>query len=441
MNSNSFQTKIEKSTGVSQRITVTVPASFLQKKFDRQLADVQKKAKLKGFRPGHVPMQLVKEYYGPELKSEVFRKAIDESYREVLKEHQIKAVGQPKIEPQNADAALEFSGKDLIYTATVEVMPEIPLKSYQGLSLKKEKSEVGDKDVEEAVTHFLNGHAELIPSEDENQKIKKGDFVDFSFQGGIVTETGVDEMPGMKGQRVIEIGSNGLIPGFEEQMEGLKRGDNKTFRISFPAEYDEKSLAGKEAEFKVDIKEIKTKKLPELTDEFCKENGYESVADLRVKARESIEKSKAETADQKIRGELLQALIEKNPFDVPQALIQAQLRSLAQEVSQDLKQRGFTDQMIQEALAGEFENLQKRAENQVRAGLLLDAIAKAEKLEVKEADYEKHFREMAANMKMDYDKIRDFYEKNPERKENFQFRILEDLTIQFLIGKAKVKEA
>ena len=143
--SSPFSSKVEKSSGISQKITVTIPGSLLQTKFDHQLASVQRKAKIKGFRAGHVPLQMVKEFYGSEVKSEVFQKVIDESYRDALKQHQIKVVGQPKIEPQNAEAALEFAGKDLVYTATVEVMPEITPKGYTGLSLTREKVKITDE--------------------------------------------------------------------------------------------------------------------------------------------------------------------------------------------------------------------------------------------------------------------------------------------------------
>jgi trigger factor len=334
-----------------------------------------------------------------------------------------------------------MNGKDLVYTATIEVMPEIQPKNYTGLSLTRDKTDVTDKDVEQEVARFLDHHATLEVASSADKKLEKGDFADFSFKGGIVTETGVEEREGMSGQRVIELGTNGLIAGFEDEMIGLKRGDKKTFRITFPKDYDEKSIAGKEAEFSVDIHEVKVKKLPELTDDFVKENGYESIADLRQKAKEGLVRGRKEASDQKLRSDLLQQVIDKNKFDVPEALVTAQLQASLQEIQQDLRQRGFNDQMAQEAIGSEFENIKKRAETQVRAGLLLDAIAKAEKIEVKDEDYENHFKELAENTKMGYDKIKEFYTKNPSRKESFRFRLLEDLTIKHIISKSKVKEA
>lgn len=431
---------VEKSSNITRKLTITVPAEKLASKFEKELALAQRKANLKGFRPGHVPLQLVREHYGPDVRAQVLRNAVDESYYEAIQEHGLKPIGQPKIEPKDGSfAALE--GQDLTYFATIEVLPEIQVKNYTGLSLKKEKSEVEDKEVDEMVKGLLDQHAEVI-SLTEERPVAQGDFVDFHFDGGLLQEDGsVSPQPGMKGTRMVEIGSHSLIPGFEDEMVGTKKGETKVFKIKLPDEYDDKNLAGKEAQFTISINEIKEKKLPTLDDDFAKEAGYESLLDLKTKAREALVKSKKQDVERKIRSDLLQAIIDKNPIDVPTALIQAQTRAIAQEFASDLKSRGMNEQTIQAIIAQELTALTQRAENQVRAGLILEAISKQEKITLSPDDVDEELKKMAEEAKMDIAKLREFYQTNPNRKESFEFRLLEDRTIRFLLDQAKIKEA
>ena len=270
--------------------------------------------------------------------------------------------------------------------------------------------------------------------------VDRGDFVDMTFAGGIVTETGLDKRPGMDGSRLLEIGSDQLSPGFEDNLIGMKAGETKTFRVPFPKDYFEKDFAGKESEFTVTVSEVKEKKLPTLTDEFAKELGYESIADMNGKAEEHLQREKVSESDRKLRSDMLQALIEKNPFECPESLIQAQTRALAQEVAQNLKQQSFTEEMIQQALMSEIENLKKRAENQVRASLILEAIAKQEGITITTQDVDAEIKKMAESMKVEEEKVREFYVNTPSRREDLEFRMREERAVGFVMDKAKLKK-
>jgi trigger factor len=269
---------------------------------------------------------------------------------------------------------------------------------------------------------------------------KKGDYVDLEFDGGLMTEKGREERPGMKGQRLIEIGSDQLIEGFEDNLIGMKKGEKKTFQVPFPKDYFEKELAGKSSEFHVTVHEVKQKQLPKLDDELAKQVGFESVGEMKEKARAQIEGERKGEVERKVRSDLLAQLIEKNPFDVPASLVQAQTRSLANDVATNLKNQGFNDQMIQEALMTEMANLKTRAENQVRASLILEAVAKKEKIEVDSKDLDAEIAQMATNMKVDQEKVREFYHSNPRRRDDLEFRLREEKTMKFLMDKAKVKQ-
>lgn len=446
--------QVEKPSNILRKLTIRVPAKEVAARYSKGLAEVQATAKLKGFRPGQAPISVIKQYYGEDVRHRLFHNLIDESYQHAVRDQKLKAVGQPKIEtPDHKTGAGEHDhtlneDQDLTFTATIEVLPELEVKNYTGVALTRTGVDIKDADVEQVVKNLLDSQAELIPATSGladasgnmgSRPARKGDFVDIQFDGGLVTDKGIEKQEGMKGGRVVEIGSDSLIPGFEENLIGMRSGESKTFRLKFPDDYFEKNIAGKESEFSVSLNDVKEKKLPELNDEFVKNMGYTDVADFRKKAKEHLLKEKTDEVDRKLRSDLLEHVISKNPFDVPQALIESQTRALAQDWAQELKRQGLDEQMIQNAVMSEIENLKKRAEQQVRASLVLEAIATQEKIEVKTEDYDTELKSMAVSMRVEEDKLKDFYTKNPARREDFVFRVRQERTLKFLLDKAKIK--
>jgi trigger factor len=450
-----LQVKVEQPSSIVRKLTIKVPASVVANRFQRGLAEVQKDARLKGFRPGQAPIGIIKQYYGDDIRHRVYHSLIDESFQVAVRDNKLMAVGRPTIEsPEHQHGAGEHDhgiheDKDFTYTATVEVLPEIEVKGYTGIALTQEKKEVTQDDIEKVIQGMLDSQGEIVPiggglvgadGAESSRPVKKGDFVDMTFSGGVVTEGGkIEEKEGMKGSRLLEVGSDQLIPGFEDNLVGMRKGETKTFRVPFPADFYEKDLAGKDSEFTVTINELKEKKLPELNDEFVKQMGYESVDDFRTKAKEFLIKEREDEAQRKVRSDLVAALIEKNPFDVPNALVESQTRALAQDWAQDLRRQGIDDQTIQGAIAQELANLKTRAESQVRGSLLLEAVAKKEAIEVKPEDFDAELKKNAEQMKADEAKLREFYEKNPNRYDDFVFRLRQERTVQFLLDKAKIK--
>lgn len=449
-----LQVQMEKTSNIRRKLTIRVPAKVVANRFERGLAEVQKTARLKGFRPGHAPLSVVKQFYGDDVRHRLYHNLIDESFQEAVREQKLMTVGRPQIEdaPEHKTGVGEHDhaaheDKDLVYTATVEVMPEVEVKGYTGISLTREKVEITDEDVKKVVDGLREAHAELVPAAGGlvgadgkgTRAAKSGDHVDVAFSGGIVTDKGIDEKPGMKGSRVIEIGSESLIPGFEDNLIGMRSGETKTFRIPFPKEYHAAELAGKESEFTVTLNEIKEKKVPALDDEFSKQLGYESAKDLQTKAKDHLTRERTDEVERKLRSELVQALIAKNEFEVPAALIETQTRALAQDWAEELKRQGIDDATIQQAVMSEIENLKKRAESQVRASLILETIAKKENVEVKPEQVDEEINKVAQSMNVEPEKLRDFYAKNPGRKEDFVFRLRQESTLKFLLDKAKIK--
>lgn len=447
--------QVEKTSPIQRKLTIKVPAAVVTNRFQRGLAEVQKTANLKGFRPGQAPITMIKQFYGEDVRHRVYHALIDDAFKEAVSRERIPAIGRPQIEsPEHQHGAGEHDhsiteDKEFTFTATVEVLPEIDVKGYTGVALTREKSEVEKDAVEGVIKNLLDSQAEMVPvsggllgadgKPTSSRPVQKADHVDLTFKGGLVTDNGVEERPGMSGNRMVEVGSDSLIPGFEDNLVGMQIGESKTFRLPFPDDYFEKDMAGKHSEFTVTVNDVKVKKLPELTDELAKEMGYESVADLRTKALEHLKNEKTSQVETKLRSDLIEAIIEKNSFDVPAALVESQTRALAQDWSQELKRQGVSDQVIQQAIMSEVEGLKKRAERQVRASLVLEAIAKKETIEVSAEEFDAEIKKMAAGMKMEEARVREFYTKEAARREDLMFRLRQERTIKYLLDKAKIK--
>jgi len=450
-----FSVEVEKPSSIVRKMTIKVPAKEVKDRFNRGLATVQKTANLKGFRPGQAPMNIIKQYYGEDVRHRVFHNLIDESFEKAVEQEKFKAVGSPKIDTshhQTGEGAHDHhlhEDQDLMFTATFEVMPELRVKGYTGLSLTQDRVEVNDEHVEKVIQNLQNSQAELVnvggglalaDGTESSRPAQKGDYVDVVFSGGLVTEAGVQPREDMKGSRVIEIGAGGWIPGFEEEFIGMRRTETKTFRLTFPKDYSAAELADQQAEFTVTLNELKEKKVPVVDEEFSKQLGYESLEDLRGKARGFLVKEKTEDSERKIKSDLLAKVIEKNPFDVPTALIEGQTRALAQDWAQELKKQGYDEQLIQNAISQDLDSLKKRAESQVRASLILEAIADAESIAVSPEELDEEISKLAEGAKIDKMKLEDYYAKNSGRRADLEFRLRQERTLKFLLGKSKIKE-
>ena len=440
------QIKLESVSAIQKKFIVTIPAERVTKFVEKKFAETQKVAKIKGFRPGKVPLNLVKQYYADDVKQKALQSLISESYSEALKKHPMRIVGEPQIEgvPHGHDGEGHnhqqvhiHDGEALSYSATVEIVPEVEPKDYKGLALEKTSSEVTSEDLDKAKKSLLDRKAEMSSVD---RKAKIGDLVEFKFEGKLKTDAGFESSADLSGDRSAEIGSGQLLPEFEKNLIGAKAGESVTFKMNYPTDFNDANLAGKEAEYTIDLREVKEKKYADWNDEYVKEFGYESTSDFETKSKEAMTKSKSEETENLFRNQLIEKLIEKNTFEVPQALVYSQIRALADDYSQELKRYGFNDQMIQSAIMSQLEDFKKRAETQVRAGILLDAIAKKEKIEPQAADIETEMKKMSTNFGMNLKELKDRLEQNPRDKSNFEYRVREELTIQMLLSAAKIKE-
>ena len=395
--------KWEKQEGNEGLLTVTVEAVEVDKALDQAFKKVVKQINVPGFRKGKMPRNVFEKMYGAEaLYQDALEIVINSSYPVALDEAGIEPVDYPEI----AGTENFAKGAEFTYTATVTVKPEPKLGEYKGLEVTKQSTEVTDEEVQSLIDAQLAKKAELEIKEDE--AIVEGDTAVIDFEGFV----GEEAFEGGKGDDyALEIGSGSFIPGFEEQLVGAKTGETKDVLVTFPKEYHAAELAGKEAKFVVTIKEVKTKVLPELTDEFAKEMDpeVETVEALRAKLKETTLANKEADSEATLRDELVEKAAENAEVEIPQGMINTEVDRMVQEFGQRLQTQGMNLDLYYQFSGQDEEALRtqmaEEAASRVRVTLVLEAIGQAENIEVSEEDINTEVEKMAAQFGMSNDQI------------------------------------
>jgi len=423
---------IENVNGCTKKLVFNFDGVNLASQIDSVLKEKQKTSNLKGFRLGKAPMGMVKQVYGAQAENDALYRFVSEEFYKAIQEEKINAIGQP------AFGNTQFEeGTKVSFEATVETFPEFEIADYSKYSFKKEDDSVKDSDIEDLKKKYLEPKSEMVEIKDEKRKIENGVFAVFNFEGE--TEDG-SKPENMKAEEfLLEIGSGQFIPGFEEGMIGFKKGDKKTVDLTFPADYHEAELQNAKVKFHVEILELKEKSAPELNDELAKEFGFESVEDFNTKNKARLVESKKREVQAKLQEEILKKLIEENKFDLPNTLVNSQKKSVQEELSGNLKQQGFNDDMIKTYFDKWDADVVSKAEFQVRSGLILDKLSKKFKVEANDADLDSKIEEMAAQSGMDKEQVSSYYKSNDQVKQNIMYAIREEKTFDKIIAEVKVK--
>ncbi|WP_209122008.1 trigger factor [Alkalihalobacillus sp. BA299] len=395
--------KWEKLEGNNGVLTVEVDAEKVDVALNEAFKKVSKKVNVPGFRKGKIPRSLFEQRFGVEsLYQDALDILLPEAYMGAVQETGIEPVDRPDIDIEQME-----KGSNLIFTAKVVVKPEVQLGDYKGLEVEAVDATVTDEDVEAELKQLQERQAELVVVEDGT--VGEGDTAVIDFEGFIDGEA----FEGGKGDNYpLEIGSNQFIPGFEEQLIGLKSGEEKDVEVSFPEEYHSKDLAGKAATFKVTVHEIKRKELPELNDEFAKDvdEEVETLEDLKKNIKEKLEKDKAQQAENQKRDSVVEKAAENATVDIPAAMIETETDRMLQEFGQRLQMQGMNLEMYAQFTgtdeAGMREQFKADAEKRVKVNLTLEAIAQAENIEVSEEDVEKELEKMAEMYKRSVEEIK-----------------------------------
>lgn len=418
---------VEDISTVKKKLNIEVTPDAVTKEMDKAIADLAKKAKIPGFRPGKAPKNIVEKHYGDEVRNEVMHRLVTESYLKALQEHNLNPVDMPQIDNVSALA----KGSPLTFTATVEVRPNIDLGTYDGIEVKEENITVSDEELNQTVDRLREMYAQLEVVEGrplENNDTAIIDFEGFREEKPIEGAKAADYM--------LSLGSNSLIPGFEEQLVGMNRGETRQVAVTFPADYNNKDLAGKDALFTVTLKEIKKKVLPELNDEFAKDVGNNaSVAELKEGIKKDIEIRKKNDQASAQRETLLSKLVDSHSFDVPPGMVERELHSMARSQTTRLARSG--------ADVNTFDYAKFRAENRdlaekrVKGILLLDVIAEKEKIEVTDQEVNSALAVMARSAGQTVDAVKKYYESLEGGLDNLRASLMREKTLSLLLSRAK----
>ena len=389
----------EKLEGNEGTLTITVPAKEFEKALDEAFKKVSKEVQVPGFRKGKIPRQMFEQRFGVEsLYQDALDMVLPHAYGHAVEETGINPVDQPEVEVEEIE-----KGKDLVLKMTVTVEPEVKLGEYKGLEAEKVEAEVTEAEVDEQIEAMLAQYADLVVKEEG--EVAEGDIVNLDFEGFLNDEP----FEGGKAEgHELEIGSGQFIPGFEEQLVGLKSGDEKDLDITFPEEYHAEELAGKPVVFKVKINEIKQKETPEFNDAFVKEELEGFDADTAEGVKESIKKdlvaAKEEEADFKMKESLVSQASDNAEIDVPEAMVRNEQDRMLQEFEQRLSQQGLNLELY-EQLTGQGadamrEQMKEDALKRVRTSLTLGAIAEAEGITVDDSDVDNELNKLAEQFNM-----------------------------------------
>jgi trigger factor len=417
--------------GCTKKLEFNFQTLDLTKEIKAAVVRKQSTTNVKGFRKGKAPLSMVEQVYGPQLESDALNQFVQNQLFEAVQKEKFKTVGYPQFENVKYE-----TGKSVSFDAVVEVFPEIKIGDYSSYSFKKENADVTKEDMDKMTNNYLGSKAEMTEVADKAHALKKGDFAVFNFEGVKPDGSRPENMKGS--EYLLEIGSGQFIPGFEDGMIGLKKGDKKNIVLTFPADYHAAELQNAKVTFEVELLEIKEKKYPAFTDELAKEFGYESVADFNEKNKANLVAQKQRQADEKLHQEILEKLVKENKFDVPATLVENQVKYLKEDLSKNLKSQGFNDQMVAEYFERWKGDITTKADFQVRSGLVLDHLAQEYKIETSESDFNKKLEESAKTAGIDFETVKKYYSSNEQIKNNMMYAIREEKTFEALKKKIKV---
>jgi trigger factor len=406
---------------------VVLPAADIANQVDSRLSEMAKTASMPGFRPGKVPVTMLRRQYGQALFGEAVEKAVNDSVGKTITDNQLKPAMQPRIDVKKIE-----EGQDLEFELIVELMPELGEIGFGDIELERLKVNVEDKQVDEAVERMAAAQGELKPVEPA-RPAEKGDTLKIDFTGYI------DDVPFENGSAQgydIELGSNSLIPGFEDQLIGAEAGQERDVKVTFPADYGAAQLAGKEALFKVTVNQISTRHPRPIDDELAKAAGFDGLEAMRKAVRERIEQDYNQLSRALVKRKLLDQLAEKHKFDVPAGLVDAEFGSIWQQV-EEAKKAGQPVEGDEEKLKGEYRDIANR---RVRLGLLLAEVGRKNNIEVTPQEINQAVIREAQRYPGQERQVFEFYGKNAEMRERLRAPIFEDKTIDFVLELAKVSD-
>lgn len=422
----------QKAEGLNKKYQVVIENKDFEEKVDKKLNQVAKNVKLPGFRPGKAPKEMLKQKYRASVMGEALDEIVRESADKIVKDNNLKLAMQPKINITKFD-----EGKDIEFELDAETLPEIKIGDFSDVKVEKLMAEVPAEEVEKALNYIVSSRRETTKVEDADHKAEKGETLVIDFCGSI---DGVEFKGGKGNEYPLELGSNTFIPGFEDQLIGAKAGDKIDVKVKFPDNYHAKDLAGKDAVFAVEVKEIRQPKAIEINDEFAKSVGEESLDSLKESIKNRIKADYENASRMKLKRCLLDKLDEAYSFEVPQSMVDEEFKAIEAQYkrAKELNQLDEHEKNTpEEDLMNEYKQIASR---RVKLGLLLSEVGAEAKVTVTADDLNKAIMNEAKKYPGQEKTVFDFYLKNAKAVEALKAPVFEEKIIDFVLGKAKVEE-
>ena len=426
-----MQVKELKNEGLSHEMEITITAKDIDSRVDSRLKEVGKNVSMPGFRAGKVPLELLKKRYGKAIMGEVLEMAVNETSSKILKDKDLQPAMQPKIEVKSFD-----DGKDLTYTMSVEVLPKFKIADFKGVKLDKPVAKPDAKSVDDALSRLgeMRQSTQVVES---GRGAKDGDTVVISFDGRTADDN--KKHPGMQSDtHNLKLGSGQFIPGFEDQLIGKKSGEKAEVKVSFPENYGAKELAGRDAIFDVEIKELRESGEAKMDDEFAKGFGHDDIGSLRKAIESHIEQEFAQHSRMHLKKGLLDFLDEAHDFEIPGGMLNHEFDNIIQQIELD-RQRNPQDGKA-ELTKAEKDEFKEIAERRVRLGLILSEVGKQNNIQVSDPELQRAVIAEAQRYPGQEKDVFDYYSKNRHAIESLRAPIYEDKVVDYILALASVTE-
>ncbi|HEY4200497.1 MAG TPA: trigger factor [Devosiaceae bacterium] len=431
-----MQVKETLNEGLKRKLAVVIPATDLVSRLDAKLDELKGKASIKGFRPGKVPASHLKKVYGRSAMSEVLQDAINAGVADTLEQRSERAAVQPKVDLTEDQAELEkiLNGDaDLAFDVSYEVLPAVSLMDFKGIAVEKPVVDVAEAEVDKEVERVF---AQNRGYEDKGDDavVDQGDRLGLSFVGTI---DGAPFDGGTSDHAHLTVGSGEFIPGFEEQLVGMKKGETKDVKVTFPADYGQENLAGKDAVFATTILHADAPRDGELNDEFAKQLGLDNVAALRDVVKTQMQSALASMGRQHVKRQILDALDDGHKFEVPQQLVDAEFDTIWQRVTHEIEHHGrsFEDEGTTEEAAR--EQYRKIAERRVRLGLVVAEIGNTSEIQVTDEEHQQALIAEVRRFPGQEQQVYDYYRKNPQALASLRAPVFENKVVDYVAELAK----
>jgi len=422
-----MQVSLETTSGLERRLTVGIPADVVDAEVEKRLKQAAKTVNINGFRKGKVPIKVVKQRYGAGVRQEVLGDTIQKTFYEAVQKEDVRPAGQPSIEPKQMD-----EGKDVEYIATFEVYPEVEVQGTEGMEITRYSADIKDEDVEKMIDVLRRSQASWAEAD---KAAENDDRVVIDFAG---TKGGEAFDGGSAENQNLVLGSNSMIPGFEDGIVGMKAGEEKDINVTFPEDYQAEELKGADAVFKITVHKVEVQELPELNESFFEKFGVTDGGEEKFRADvlENMDREKNKAAKGKLKDQVMSALLEKNPVELPKALVDAEINALRQQA---LQQYGQLPEGLDTSTLLPADMFRAQAEKRTALGLLIGDLVAKQSLKA-DGDKVRALVDEAAASYEDPEEVVNYYYSNQQLLASVEAAALEDQVVDMLLDKANVTD-